>query len=122
MARITMERDPTTGKLKGVNFCGKTHQQVADQIANVLSDISRGVFIEPEKITAKEWKIIWLNEYKKPSARARTFDSYESLIDTYIDPNLGHNQISITLDLYSHVSHDVERKAMERLNTVFKIG
>lgn len=35
---------------------------------------------------------------------------------------LGHNQIAITLDLYSHVSLDLERRAMDKLNTILKKG
>lgn len=35
---------------------------------------------------------------------------------------LGHNQIAITLDLYSHVSLDLEIRAMDKLNTMLKKG
>jgi integrase len=33
---------------------------------------------------------------------------------------LGHTQISTTLDIYSHVSLDLERKAAARLNAVLR--
>jgi integrase len=33
---------------------------------------------------------------------------------------LGHTKISTTLDIYSHVSLDLERKAAARLNAVLR--
>ncbi|TDA65811.1 MAG: hypothetical protein D9V47_11955 [Clostridia bacterium] len=33
---------------------------------------------------------------------------------------LGHSRIAMTLDIYSHVSLDLERKAAARLNEVLK--
>ena len=35
---------------------------------------------------------------------------------------LGHTKISTTLDIYSHVSLDLERKAAARLNAVLRVS
>jgi len=44
MARMTIGRDPVTGKLKRVCIYGKTRQEVAHQLAQDLSDMHRGSF------------------------------------------------------------------------------
>lgn len=90
MARITIGRNPETGQLKRAYFYGKTRQEVADQMAKALSDISRGSFVKPEKITVGEWLDTWLQEYKGPSVRPITYDSYEMLIRCHIKPTVGH--------------------------------
>lgn len=90
MARIAVGRDPQTGQLKRVSFYGKTRQEAADQMARALSDLSRGSFVKPEKMTVGEWLDIWLNEYKRPGVRQKTYDCYEVLIRCHLKPALGH--------------------------------
>src|SRR5262249_32998241 len=46
--------------------------------------------VAPHKLTLGEWLDTWLWEYKKPSVRAITFDSYEMLIRCHLKPMLGH--------------------------------
>lgn len=89
-ARITVGRDPQTGKLKRICLYGKTRQEVADQMARALSDISRGAFVAPERITMGEWLDTWLQQYKRSSVRPATFDNYEILVRSHLKPALGH--------------------------------
>lgn len=89
MARITVGRDPETGRLQRVSFYGKTREAAAEAMARALSDKSRGVFVKPEKSTVGRWLDLWLNEYKRPSVRPRTFDCYEFLIRRHLKPTLG---------------------------------
>jgi hypothetical protein len=49
LARITIGRDPMTGKLNRVSFYGKTRQEVADKLNQALSDRSRGTLVAPHK-------------------------------------------------------------------------
>jgi integrase len=79
LARISIGRDPGTGKLKRVCFYGKTCKEVADQMARTLGDLNRGSFVEPHKLTLGEWLDTWLQDYKAPSVRPVTFDSYATM-------------------------------------------
>jgi integrase len=93
MARITIGRDPSTGKLKRTYFYGKTRKEVADQMARALGDLNRGSFVPPHKLTLGEWLETWLREYKAPSLRPVSYDSYETLVRHHIRPALGHMPI-----------------------------
>jgi integrase len=55
LARISIGRDPGTGKLKRVCFYGKTRKEVPDQMARALSDLNRGIFVASHKVTLGEW-------------------------------------------------------------------
>jgi integrase len=90
MAQITLGRHPQTGKLKRAFFYAKTRQQVADQLAQALSDLGRGTFVTPHKLTLGEWLDTWLKYYKQPSIRPVTFDSYETMVRCHLKPVLGH--------------------------------
>lgn len=59
-------------------------------MARSLSDLSRGSFVKPEKITVGEWLDIWLQEYKRPSVRPATFDGLETMIRCQLKAALGH--------------------------------
>jgi integrase len=90
LARISIGRDPGTGKLKRVCFYGKTRKEVADQMARALGDLNRGSFVAPHKLTLGEWLETWLKDYKVPSVRPVTFDSYATMIRVHLTPMLGH--------------------------------
>jgi integrase len=78
------------GKQKRRFFYGKTRQEVADKMNEVIHNINRGTYIEPSKIKLNDWLNTWLNEYKKSSIRPSTYDSYEYLIRLHITPAIGH--------------------------------
>lgn len=90
MAQMTTGRDATTGKPKRSTFYGKTRQAGADQLAKALSDLGRGSFVAPHKISLAAWLDRWLKDYKQPQLRPVSFDSYEMLIRYHIKPALGH--------------------------------
>jgi integrase len=90
VARITVGRNPSTGKLKRANYYGKTRKEVSDRLAEALSDLRRGSFVVPHKLTVAQWLETWLQEYKRPQIRPLTFDSYERVIRCHLNPTLGH--------------------------------
>jgi integrase len=87
---MTIGRHPDTGKLKRIAFYGKTRQEVAEQLARSLSDMGRGTFVSPHKLTVGEWLDTWLEQYKKPSVRPATYNSYATIIRFHLRPSLGH--------------------------------
>lgn len=78
------------GKQKRKFFYGKTRQEVADKMNDVIHNINRGTYIEPSKTKLSDWLNTWLNEYKKSNIRPSTYDSYEYLIRLHIAPTIGH--------------------------------
>lgn len=69
---------------------GKRRQEAADKLTRALSDLSRGTFVKPEKITVREWLDTWLEQYKRPAVSPRSYDSIEYMIRCHLKPTLGH--------------------------------
>jgi integrase len=67
LARITIERDPSTGKLKRLHFYGKTRQEVFKQLTRALHDRERGKLVAPHKLILADWLDTWLRDYKATS-------------------------------------------------------
>ena len=88
-ARISLGRD-ATGKLTRVTLYGKTRQEVADKLAKALHDKQQGTVVAPQKLTLSTWLATWLHEYKRPSIRSQTYDSYETIVRLHLNPALGH--------------------------------
>jgi integrase len=55
MARMTIGRNPVTGKLKRVTLYGHSCTEVAEKFAKALHDKSRDTFIALHRITLGEW-------------------------------------------------------------------
>jgi integrase len=90
MALMTSGRDPATGKLQRIALYGKTRQDVAEKLTQALSDHSRGTFVAPHKLTVGEWLDAWLKDYKQPSLRPVSYDSYAMMVRYHLKPALGH--------------------------------
>lgn len=88
-ARYTIGRD-SDGKQIQKSIYGKTRPQVAKKLTKALNDINLGIYVEPSKITVSSWLDTWLEEYKKPSIKPKTYESYEVLVRKHIKPNLGN--------------------------------
>ena len=77
------------GKRIRKSFSGKTRKEVADKIAAALHEVTTGTYIEPTTITLGEWLDRWMTSYKKAQLKQSTYESYDSMIETYIKPVLG---------------------------------
>ncbi|WP_089721519.1 hypothetical protein [Candidatus Entotheonella palauensis] len=72
MAQMTVGHNPQTGKLKRASFYGKTRKEVADKLTKAQRDQQQDIFVEPHKLTLREWLDKWLWNYKRPRLRATT--------------------------------------------------
>lgn len=80
----------TDGSPKRRAVYGKSRKEVADKIAEILSDIKTGDYIEPNKTTLGEWLDIWMRDYKTISLKETTYDSYSMNIRVHIKPCIGY--------------------------------
>jgi len=87
--QVSVGHDLETGKRKRKSFYGQTRKEVADKIAKVLQELQNGSYIEPTAITLGEWLTKWLVNYKKGQLKPLTYESYENLIQSHIEPGLG---------------------------------
>lgn len=80
------------GKMERRAVYGKTKREVMEKIAEITTDLTNGVYIEPNDITLEQWLNIWQESYLmdvKPSTRAQ----YDYQIRVHIVPLLGHYQL-----------------------------
>ena len=86
--RLSIGRDPGTGKLKQKSFYGKTQAEVRKSMTAFSADLDKGIYTEPSKLTVAQWLDIWQKEYMG-GVKNRTADRYESAIRIHIKPALG---------------------------------
>ena len=76
------------GKQIQKSIFGATQKEVRQKLTQIISEIDEGDYIEPSKMTLREWLDIWMSEYcgdKKYS----TLKHYRAIINTHIKPELG---------------------------------
>lgn len=86
--RITIERDPGTGKQIQRSVSGKTQKEVAQKLREISVEIDKRTYLAPTKLTVKEWLDTWVKEYLediKPSTKYL----YKRNVEMYIIPSLG---------------------------------
>lgn len=51
------------------------------------ADIAKGVMVGHSNITVQDWMVEWLEAYKKNTLKVKTYERYESVINSYIKGN-----------------------------------
>jgi integrase len=82
-------RDPETGKRrrKWHSFHG-TKRKAQDKCAQLISELSGGLYIEPDKITVRQFLDRWL-EHIKSQVSPRTHERYDEIVKKNLNPLLG---------------------------------
>ena len=88
-ARITVGRDPGTGKQIQRSFSGKTQKEVREKLQAAAVEISRGTYQTPNKITVSAWMEEWLTTFCANKVKPLTLQSYRAIIKNHIVPALG---------------------------------
>ena len=84
-ARVTVGRDPGTGKQLRRSFSGKTQKEVREKMQAAAVAVNDGDYFEPSKITVGQWLDTWAAEYLN-SVKPRTVESYKANIKQHIKP------------------------------------
>lgn len=87
-ARITVGRDPGTGKQIQRSFTGKTQKEVREKLQAAAVAVNDGTYTAPARLTLGQWLDIWQREYLG-SAKPATVRAYDSHIRNHIRPGLG---------------------------------
>jgi len=102
------EQDPETGlrRRKQVRFTHRGKKVEAERkLSEALNQIFKREFVEPDTITFGEWLDLWLaNNVKPPAKRLRTYESYKSIAEVHLKPELGNLRLqeleSVHLESY----------------------
>lgn len=87
-ARFTTGFDPGTGKQIQRSVTGKTQKEVAQKLRKATNEIDGEQYIEPCKMTLREWLEIWQHDYLV-SVKPFTVLNYSQQIKNHINPALG---------------------------------
>ena len=87
-ARITIGRDPGTGKQIQRSFSGKTQKEVREKMQAAAVEVNAGTYVPPAKMTVGQWLDIWTSEYLG-SVKPRTVTLYKGNVKNHIKPALG---------------------------------
>jgi len=63
------------------------------RLTELLSSLDKGVYTPPGRVTVAEHLHEWLDGYVRTNCSQRTFDGYQSIIETHLVPVLGHIQL-----------------------------
>ena len=92
-ARVTVGRDPGTGRQIQKSYSGKTQKEVREKMQAAAVAVNDGEYFEPSKMTVGKWLNIWAKEYLN-SVKPRTVESYKSNIEQHIKPAIGAVKLS----------------------------
>lgn len=87
-ARLTVGRDPGTGKQIQRSFTAKTQKEVREKLQAAAVTVNENTYIAPQKFTVGHWMDTWAADYlgnKKPA----TVSIYKNNIKNHIKPALG---------------------------------
>ena len=87
-ARYTAMIDTGSGKQVQRSIYSKSQDDVRKKLNQVNSQIDNGVYIDPVKLTVRQWADIWLKEYIG-SVKETTREQYLYQIEEHINPAIG---------------------------------
>ena len=101
-ARVTVGRDPGTGRQIQRSFSGQTQKEVREKMQAAAVSVNEGTYQAPAKLTVGEWLDIWLKDYLG-SVKPFTVRSYSDQVRLHIKPAIG----AIKLDALN--AHTIQR-------------
>lgn len=87
-ARITVGKDPGTGRQIQRSFTGKTQKEVRQKMQAAAVLLNEDEYMEPSKITVGQWMDKWTTEYMSDK-KYQTVKGYKSQRENHIKPALG---------------------------------
>lgn len=92
-ARVTIGRDPGTGKQIQKSFTGKTQKEVREKMQTAAVAVNQHDYFEPSTMTVSRWIDIWLDEYTGDK-KYSTVRQYRAECNNHIKPALGAVKLS----------------------------
>lgn len=117
--RVTIGRDPGTGKQKQKSIYGKTQQEVRKKMTAAIAAIDQGIYTEPSKITVGQWLDMWLTDYLA-NVKPSTIEQYRYQIKTHLKPGFGNVKLSeLTAPMIQHLYNNLKKPYQITQKTAF---
>jgi integrase len=87
---IYLGRDPATGKKRQKwHTVDGNKKKAEEELTRLLHELNTGTYIEPSKLTMKDYLERWLKDYAKGAVGKKTFERYEGIVRDHLVPELG---------------------------------
>ena len=93
-ARVTVGRDPKTGKQIQKSIYGKSKKEVRQKMQQLIIDVNNGNYHIPSNMTVHNWMTEWLDVFCKNKVKQYTYTSYDTIIRTHINPRIGEVKLT----------------------------
>lgn len=105
--------------------------QVEKKLRDVKYEIDHGIYAKPQRLTVDSWYSTWLKEYRVNIARETTIISNEKSykhikqeignmkLQAVRPEHLGHSTVDLTMDIYTHVTAELEREEIKKIESQF---
>ncbi|WP_339063632.1 tyrosine-type recombinase/integrase [Tepidibacillus marianensis] len=88
---LDIGRDEKTGKRIQKWFSGyNTKKEAEKAMTQKVHELNTGAYVEPSKLTLRDYLYQWLENYAKVNTAPRTYEGYEMIIRNHLAPSLGH--------------------------------
>lgn len=118
VAEIYVSRD-SAGKRRSKYFYGATQKEVLGKRTRALSDRQRGLPVDPDRQTVKDFLTRWLADSVKGKNAPRTHESYSGVVNRHIIPAIGH--LRLTKLTPQHLQHLYQVKQEEGLTRAVRL-
>jgi len=120
---LDIGRDPETGKRRQKWFSGFATKKEAERaMVEKIAEINRGDYVEPSKMTVREFLNMWLLDEVKPNRKTTTYDLYRSLSKNHIIPEIGNIPLNKLTTIHIHrFSKSLLDKGVSPTTTKFNI-
>ncbi len=89
-ARYTVQTE--TGR-KRKSIYAKTRKEVAEKLADELSQRSQGLVFDAANMTVSDYLDRWLSDSVKDTVRRNSFARYEQIVRIHLKPALGNKKL-----------------------------
>lgn len=86
--RVTIGRNPSTGKQIQKSIYAKTQKELLEKKKQFLATLDDGIYTAPTKWTVASWLTVWVKEYTT-DLRTLTIVNYAGVIKNHITPAMG---------------------------------
>ena len=117
-ARYTARIDTGSGKQIQRSIYSKSHDDIRKKLVEVSSQIDTGIYIDPVKLTVRQWADLWLKEYVG-AVKKTTIEQYLYQIEEHIKPAIGAVRLTaVTAPMIQKMYNDVMKPhtAMRRVS------
>ncbi|MEZ5351413.1 MAG: site-specific integrase [Bryobacteraceae bacterium] len=103
---LYLGRDPVTGKKRQKWHTFNGNKKGAEkEMTRLLHELQTGTYIEPNKLTVKDYLLRWLSDYAKVNVAPRTFERYKAIVEQHLVPELGAIQLVKLSPLHVQAAH-----------------